>query len=135
MTECVVCPYCNMEANKVSGEFMYPHRPDLYHLSFYYCDYKHEAAYVGTHKDGKPYGTLADAATRVARNKAHRSFDRLWKEKLVTRNQAYSLLTKHMNITPELTHIGMFNVEQAAIAEQFGQSEYFKRSAKNERKH
>lgn len=127
MDNCVVCPYCNMEADKVTGEFMYPHRPDLYHLRFYHCSYNHEPAYVGCHKDGKPYGTLADAKTRLARNRAHVTFDRLWKHKLITRNQAYSLLSKHMKLKPELTHIGMFNVEQAGIAEQFGHTEYMRR--------
>lgn len=107
------CQYCYSEARMVTGEKIYPHRRDLYHLSFFYCDNSHDPAYVGTHKDGKPLGTLADSETRTARSLAHRSFDKIWKDKLLSRSDAYAVLSKHMNLPPEKTHIGMFNVEQS----------------------
>lgn len=109
----MICQFCSSEAQKVTGEKIYPHRKDLYHLSFYYCDNNHDPAYVGTHKDGTPFGTLADAETRKARSLAHQRFDKIWKDKLLSRSDAYAVLSKHMNLPPEKTHIGMFNVEQS----------------------
>lgn len=109
----MICQYCSSEAQKVTGEEIYPHRKDLYHLSFFYCDNSHDPAYVGTHKDGKPLGTLADAETRKARSLAHQTFDKVWKDKLLSRSDAYMVLSKHMNLPPEKTHIGMFDVAQA----------------------
>ena len=109
----MICPYCSSEAQKVSGEKIYPHRRDLYHLSFFYCDNNHDPAYVGTHKDGKPFGTLADAETRKARSLAHQDFDKIWKDGLLSRSEAYEVLSTHMNLPPEKTHIGMFSAAQA----------------------
>lgn len=57
-------------------------------MEFFYCDNNHDPAYVGTHKDGKPFGTLADAETRKARSLAHHAFDRIWKDKLLSRSEA-----------------------------------------------
>ena len=97
----MICPYCSSEAQKVSGEKIYPHRRD------------HDPAYVGTHKDGKPFGTLADAETRKARSLAHQDFDKIWKDGLLSRSEAYEVLSTHMNLPPEKTHIGMFSAAQA----------------------
>lgn len=109
----MICQFCDSEAQKVSGEKIYPHRKDLYHLSFFYCDNSHDPVYVGTHKDGTPFGTLADAETRKARSLAHQCFDKIWKDKLMSRSDAYRALSKHMNLPPEKTHIGMFDAAQA----------------------
>lgn len=109
----MICQFCSSEAQKVSGEKIYPHRRDLYHLSFFYCDNNHDPAYVGTHKDGKPFGTLADSETRKARSLAHQAFDKIWKDKLLSRSDAYGVLSKHMNLPAEKTHIGMFSTAQA----------------------
>ena len=120
----MICQFCNSEAQMVAGDKIYPHRKDLYHLSFFYCDNSHDPAYVGTHKNSKPLGTLADAETRKARNLAHRSFDKIWKDKLLSRSDAYRVLSKHMNLPPEKTHIGMFNVEQAQEVVLFSEDLY-----------
>lgn len=120
----MICQFCSSEAQKVTGEEIYPHRRDLYHLVFFYCDNNHDPAYVGTHKDGKPFGTLADAETRKARSLAHQAFDKIWKDKLLYRSEAYRVLSKHMNLPPEKTHIGMFSDAQANEVVAFSEDLY-----------
>ena len=48
-------------------------------------------------------GTLADAATRRARMSAHQVFDRLWRERHMTRSGAYGWLSKDFGYQ---VHIG-----------------------------
>ena len=37
MGESVICPYCQRAAELVRGDWVYPHRPDLYDKKFYAC--------------------------------------------------------------------------------------------------
>ena len=109
-----MCEYCGQEAVIVNGLKIYPHRPDLANLMFYYCNYKHAPAYVGMHKGSmKPLGRLANAELRSFKSAAHRAFDPLWKvHKLFkSRGKAYNWLSTSLNIKGELTHIGMFDVD------------------------
>jgi hypothetical protein len=67
---------------------------------------------VGLHPvTNVPLGIVADVKTRDARSKAHDSFDAIWKQGILSRKRAYSWLSKQMGTTPELTHIGMFDIE------------------------
>lgn len=71
------CPYCNRPAQRRAGRDVYPDRRALRDRWFYVC--KPCDARVGTHDDGTtPLGTLANAALRVARSRAHALFDPLW---------------------------------------------------------
>lgn len=107
------CPYCGGEAELSGGHKIYPHRPDLADLKIWAClpcD-----AWVGTHKNSpehKPLGRLANAELRAAKRAAHAAFDPLWKSGQMSRKKAYALLSEKMGLTPEETHIGMFDVEQ-----------------------
>lgn len=105
------CPYCGEWADKTNGRKVYPRRPDLHHLVIFAClpcD-----AWVGTHKNsGKPLGRLANAELRKAKMAAHAAFDPLWKSGQMTRKEAYKRLSEKMGLTPDQTHIGMFDVEQ-----------------------
>lgn len=59
----MICSYCNNEAKLVSGNVIYPHRPDLAYLRFWQC--APCAAYVGCHKGTtKPLGRIANAELR-----------------------------------------------------------------------
>lgn len=111
----MICPYCNNEAQLVSGEVVYPHRPDLYDKHFWVCvpcD-----ARVGCH-DGttKPLGRLANAELRQAKMAAHAAFDPLWQRwKALTglpRSKAYAWLAQQLGIPHKDCHIGMFDVDQ-----------------------
>lgn len=115
----VICDYCENKAQLVKGDKIYPHRPDLYYLNFYYCDNGHEPAYVGCHKknpnhghDGTtPLGRLADSILRSKKSSAHQTFDPIWKEGFMSRKEAYSWLAKELNISGKDCHIGLFNEE------------------------
>lgn len=104
------CPYCDKPAKLVTGNALYPHRPDLYHKFFYQC--LPCGAYVGCHPGGtKPLGKLANAPLRKIRSKAHELFDPLWKNKTMTRKEAYAWLAKSLNISTHNCHIGMMDME------------------------
>jgi hypothetical protein len=71
-------------------------------------------AYVGVHKGtDRPLGRLANAELRKWRNKAHASFDPLWKfgRYRGKRSAAYGWLADMMGLPKSETHIAMFDVE------------------------
>jgi hypothetical protein len=53
------------------------------------------------------------------RAKAHRVFDRLWRDEFMTRDEAYKWLAVQFCLTPEQAHISRLGVEKlnALIAE------------------
>ena len=113
----VICDYCGQAANLVTGEVIYPHRRDLYHLKFWHCDNGHPSAYVGCHKPGngqgdgdKPLGRLADKVLRKAKGNAHQSFDWLWQDGIMKRNDAYAWLAEQLGINQEDCNIGLMDV-------------------------
>lgn len=108
----MLCNYCGLLADFVSGKEMYPHRPDLYSLKFYHCPLCD--ASVGTHKKTlEPFGTLSNRELKKFRQKAHEVFDGYWKtSKSATRDKCYRRLAKEMNLHPNETHIGMFDKEK-----------------------
>jgi len=117
----LVCAECGgVDVVCVSGDVIYPHRPDLHAKWFWRCAC---GAHVGCHRDTqKPLGTPAGPATRKARNQAHAAFDALWKRKAArdqvsareARKAGYTWLAKQMGLEREDTHIGMFTVAQCA---------------------
>lgn len=70
-------------------------------------------AYVGVHPGTtKPLGTLANRELRNLRVMAHRQFDRLWRERHMTRSQAYLWLKKVFDLSWDEAHIAMFGPER-----------------------
>jgi len=113
----VTCVYCNEPAELVSGEEIYPHRPDLFTKKFWRC--RPCNAYVGCHKpnigygDGtRPLGRLANAELRAAKSAAHAAFDPVWQEGVVKRGSAYAWLAEKLGIQAKQCHIGEFDVDQ-----------------------
>lgn len=107
----MTCPYCGHEAVLVSGEMLYPHRPDLYDKPFYRC--APCGAHVGCHPGTtNPLGRLANAELRKAKMDAHAAFDPLWKGKKRARRQAYAWLAHELGIDVSRCHIGEFDVAQ-----------------------
>lgn len=83
-------------------------------------------AYVGVHKGtDKPLGRLANAELRYWKRAAHAAFDPLWKYGRFKgfRDVAYGWLAKRMGLPMELTHIGMFDVDQCKKVIQICQNE------------
>lgn len=111
-----MCPYCFKPSVHVPDTEIYPRSYGGYIYLCRDCD-----AYVGTHKD-RPHealGRLANKELREAKIKAHAAFDNLWNRKIAkgfkkghARAKAYKWLSKEMNIEPEYTHIGCFDVKQ-----------------------
>lgn len=117
MTDSPICPYCHRTAELVTGQKVYPHRKDLHHKNFWYCDRGHPTAYVGCHEAGnkqgdgtKPLGRLADKVLRKAKSNAHQAFDYIWQDRIMTRKEAYAWLAKELGIPPDRCHIGMMDV-------------------------
>jgi hypothetical protein len=105
-----ICPYCNNEAQLVSGDVIYPHRPDLRSKAFYLC--RQCGAYVGCHPGSvRPLGRLANAELRSAKIAAHEAFDPLLLNH-ESRSAAYRWLAQQLGINRADCHIGMFDVNQ-----------------------
>jgi ssDNA-binding Zn-finger/Zn-ribbon topoisomerase 1 len=64
------------------------------------------------HQDGSLKSTPANGETKAARIGAHQRFDKLWKEGLMSRSQAYRSLAEYMGLKRKDTHIGYFTEEQ-----------------------
>lgn len=106
----VKCDYCGRDAKLVGGKAIYPHRRDLYRLSFWRCEPCD--AHVGVHKNSdslKPLGRLANKQLRKWKQAAHASFDPLWRSKKMSRRGAYSFLSEKLGIHFKKCHIGMFD--------------------------
>lgn len=108
MRELILCPYCQVEANYVDSKIVYNGRSfGMIYLcsNFPTCD-----ARSGTWLGGQPLGTLARQELRDLRQTCHAVLDPLWQSKSITRDQAYTLLQKIMNLgRVEDAHIGQFN--------------------------
>lgn len=107
----VRCIECDGAAKLTDGRAIYPHRPDLYHKSFWLCDC---GAYCGCHPNtANALGSPCGPVTRKARSAAHAAFDPLWRSKKMTRQSAYAWLTEATGIPRERCHMGMMTAEEA----------------------
>lgn len=102
------CPYCDEPAELIIDS------TSLYGRDFgpvwacRSCD-----ARVGVHPGTtRALGTLANQATRRARNAAHAVFDPLWKSGQIKRRAAYAKLASLLGLPVEETHISFFGPEQ-----------------------
>lgn len=90
------CVQCKDEVKpiKTNGKEIYPHRKDLYHLTFYKCPQC--SNYVGCHKGtNTPLGCIPTKELKQARIKAHNYMDSFWKSGRVKRSKIYKTLTEH----------------------------------------
>lgn len=68
-------------------------------------------AYVGMHPfTNIPLGTLADKRLREARKSCKQPFEKLWREGMMSRDQAYLALAQHLGIEPKACHFGLFDI-------------------------
>lgn len=101
----VICDLCGQPAVRVSGESLYPHRPDLNAKNFWECGPC--GAHVGCHGGGvKPLGRLATAYTRRLKMRAHEALDPLWRSGKMSRGAAYARLAKALGVSQGACHIG-----------------------------
>lgn len=111
----ILCCYCEKPAELVTGETLYPFRPELHELLFWRC--APCLAWVGVHRGTEtPLGHLANAPLRSMRNRAHQVFDPLWRIKMEltgisksqARGRAYTWLAEQMVMPTEDCHIALF---------------------------
>lgn len=110
-----VCPYCGQPSEYADSQ-------EVYHGKSYGMIYicRDCDAYVGVHKGTDvALGRLADWELRQWKKRAHEAFDAIWKWKIdhginkgIARSETYAWLSRELQIKPELTHIGFFDVEQ-----------------------
>ena len=102
----LLCPYCKNKSEFVDSK-------EVYGKSFgmiYLC--RPCKSWVGTHENSsKALGRLANAELREAKKEAHLYFDKLWNRGQISRKKAYKMLSDHLKLPKEYTHIGMFNID------------------------
>ncbi len=109
------CRYCGQPARLVSGDQIYPHRSDLTSLKFWRC--APCKAWVGVHRGTEtPLGILATAELRKLKSQVHAAFDQIWKDKLMTRAQAYRWLAAGLDISKDECHVGLFDEARCRAA-------------------
>lgn len=134
------CAHCNRECSDRFGVEVYPNRPDLAEDLFWVCPVCD--ARVGSHPDGRPLGTAANAELRNARQHVHQKLDPIWKDafllpnyesarrnpdekerrkalaiiKRTARVRTYAYLAEQMGMTKEECHVAMMDIHQCRIA-------------------
>lgn len=109
----VYCPYCGNRAKLTDSKRINETAFGL----LWHCDCVPGGAFVGCHDETTvPYGRLADAELRALKSKGHALFDSIWKEGIITRNNAYALLAEKMKIKLHNCHFGMFDKQQCREA-------------------
>lgn len=99
-----ICPYCKKPSVFTSSKEVYGGKD---YGMIYLC--RDCDAYCGVHKNTEiALGRLANKNLRELKKKAHFYFDQLWKERGMTRYEAYGWLSKTLNLPREYTHIGFF---------------------------
>ena len=102
----VRCPYCGAIADLRPASEIYhdESRTDM----LYVCrNYPRCKAYVGTYAGTDvPLGPLANGELRHLRIRAHRIFDQIWKQGIMTRDNAYRWLADSFGLRKQDAHIG-----------------------------
>ncbi len=60
----------------------------------------------------RPLGNLANETLRLKRKETHQVFDSFWKERGMTRTQAYHWMAKKLRLSEQLAHIGGFEMDR-----------------------
>jgi ssDNA-binding Zn-finger/Zn-ribbon topoisomerase 1 len=115
----LVCAEC--------GSLMKLRKSEKFDNPFYGCTRFPECkGSHGAHRDGRPLGTPANKATKLARIRAHRVFDLLWHQPggRMSRPEAYAWMRRKMRLSEDQAHIGKFSEEQCtklieAVREKF----------------
>lgn len=103
------CPYCGRTAVLRKASAVYKNHAIEEYL--YVCsNYPACDSYVGVHKGTMiPKGSLANSGLRHRRIVAHRYFDSIWKNGIMTKKNAYCWLQDIFSLSSEQAHIGQFS--------------------------
>ena len=109
-----ICRYCGGTVHLVSATKVYGAsavRLGIEREVFYQC--QNCNARVGCHGGSKrPLGNLANEALRMKRMETHQVFDSFWKERGMSRTQAYKWMAKKLRLSEEFAHIGGFEMDR-----------------------
>lgn len=105
------------KCNLCNGEVEYIKNSKIYGKSYgsgycYHC--RSCGAYVGTNKN-KPIqalGILANKEMRDWKTYCHNIFDKIWRNKIMTRTDAYKWLSNILDIPFNECHFGYFDLSQ-----------------------
>jgi len=102
------CSYCGSPALLKPASEVFQDAKRTGHV--YVCSHYPKCnSYVGVHPGTKiPMGTLADPELRRKRILAHQVFDSIWKNGVMSRNQAYHWLADTLCLNERQTHIAQF---------------------------
>lgn len=105
----IKCPYCGAKAIRRPASLVC--KATAFGEEVCVCSrYPACNAYVYAHRSSRlPLGTLADPALRRKRRQAHNALDRLWKQGLMIRKEAYRWLQVQMGLPESDAHIGRFS--------------------------
>lgn len=89
----------------------YVHKEKALEEYLYVCSgYPQCDSYVGVHAGTKiPRGILADRNLRKKRTQAHRLFDAIWQNGILSRKDAYRWMQDTFCLSSEQAHIGQFS--------------------------
>ena len=122
MTNEVICPYCRMDALRMTGRELYPAKPELANKHYFAC--RNCDAWIGC-KDGtwEPVGRLANAALRRAKQTVHAAVEPILATAMsthkLTKSQArtaiYRWIATELDIAGGSANIGDFDLKQCGI--------------------
>lgn len=110
-----ICRYCGGVVRLAPAAEIYgmaaARRLGIEREKFYRC--QNCNARVGCHKGTtRPFGNLANETLRMKRKETHQIFDSFWKERGMTRTQAYHWMAKKLRLSEQLAHIGGFEMDR-----------------------
>ena len=110
-----ICRYCGGVVRLAPAAEVYgaaaARRLGIEREKFYQC--QNCNARVGCHKGTtRPLGNLANETLRLKRKETHQVFDSFWKERGMTRTQAYHWMAKKLRLSEQLAHIGGFEMDR-----------------------
>ena len=113
MKKPTICRYCGGIIRLVPAADVYgssTERLGMQNEYLYQC--QNCNARVGCHKGTtRPLGNLANETLRLKRKETHQVFDSFWKERGMTRTQAYHWMAKKLRLSEQLAHIGGFEID------------------------
>jgi len=110
LPEPILCPLCGSAVVYTTNDALYGRQMGDWPY-IYLCTNSQCQASVGVHAGTEiPLGTMADSATRQARQLAHSAFDLLWNEGKMSRTEAYAWLSYSLSLPPEQCHIGQMDI-------------------------
>lgn len=110
------CPYCGSIAILRRADEIYQVQPKDKDRMLLVCkNYPECDSYIRVDKNGNPRGVMANKELRKLRLIAHEYFDEIFKNNILTRSDAYKLLSDKLRIPLSETHMSYFNEYRCKI--------------------